>query len=398
MLEFVEPAPSPQLISLVQAFWPIYAKIRYRGLTLQVQPRVLEAFKRVGDQGMIICGNHSAEEDPDVLFGLSAIVKVQLYFLTAREILGKKNSLTCKWLQKIGCFSVERGLADLKSFKTARELLANGQKLSIFPEGEISHQNDFLMELESGPERIAFSALDELHRQGRQGTVFILPVIFRYRYRHKIQPALDAALLKIERTLGISRSSKDSRSERVAKAFDRMLDRVNHENGTKSEGNSLNERIESLQNILINRSESFLKIQLPKNIRSLRRIHILKMRLSKFRSDPKYSQSRSDRREFRQGSRRCERQLVLATSLAGIGAHSFNVELTQEKEAELLRILQFALYARISIKRPDLVSIDAGELIDVGLYKQRYSENHRVAIETLKEFLREQLATAIQPS
>ena len=86
MLDFIEPKPSNLLISITQVIFPIYIKARYGQLDIKVAQDVMQAFQTLKGKSTIICPNHSAAKDSDVLFGISAIVGEQFRFLTAREI------------------------------------------------------------------------------------------------------------------------------------------------------------------------------------------------------------------------------------------------------------------------------------------------------------------------
>ena len=71
-------------------------------------------------------------------------------------------------------------------------------KIVIFPEGEISHQNEFLSDFENGSELIALSALEELKRLKLSRSIFIVPLALQYKYAHDISPDLEAALEQVE--------------------------------------------------------------------------------------------------------------------------------------------------------------------------------------------------------
>src|SRR6185295_10298825 len=110
----------------------------------------------------IICPNHPSHSDPESMFAFSAITGEDFNFLAAREIFDYNNGWNGWVIQHLGVYSVVRGACDRESFKTTKSLLVSGKKkLVIFPEGEISNQNDTLMTLESGVAQMGFWALDE---------------------------------------------------------------------------------------------------------------------------------------------------------------------------------------------------------------------------------------------
>jgi 1-acyl-sn-glycerol-3-phosphate acyltransferase len=162
MLDFIKPAPSPIFILLAKIVCKKYIQMLYGHLDIFVSQRTHQIFDKLTNTGIIICPNHPALPDPEVMFAFSAFIKEHFYFLAARELFGKENSWQSKWFQKLGCYSVERGRLDISAFRATKRLLEQRQKVVIFPEGEISFQNDYLIPIENGPEHIALSILTEM--------------------------------------------------------------------------------------------------------------------------------------------------------------------------------------------------------------------------------------------
>ena len=66
-------------------------------------------------------------------------------------------------------------MPDMRAFKATRHLLLSApNKIVIFPEGEVSHQNDFLLEFENGPEHIGLSAMEEMKSMNANGSIYML--------------------------------------------------------------------------------------------------------------------------------------------------------------------------------------------------------------------------------
>lgn len=397
MLDFIEPAQSNQLVSLTQAFWPLYAKIRYRGLRLVLTASLLDAFRKTKDQAAIICANHSRAEDPDVLFGVSAIVGARLHFLTAREVFGGKKTLRTKWLQKLGCFSVERGLADINAFKAIKTLLLEQAKIVMFPEGEITHQNEHLLELENGPEHMALATLDTLASQDQASTVFIIPLAMKYGHTQDMSKKLSATLSRLERKLGRSVKPGEPLRIRLGKAFDVLLSDLEMHYGLHSDKSChLEERWRLLREGIIEKCANLLGgVKLPATMSQLRRVHILEIRLSRQESEWRKTAFSFLRRDKRKKVTLCKRQLTLVTNLISINEHSFDHQLNQEEACELLSILELALYRRVSLRKPDSVTVSAGEVIDVKEFAILYARNRQEGISALKTRLRNEIASLL---
>ncbi len=79
---------------------------------------------------LIVC-NHLSNMDPPFVGG--AAKPRRLYFMAKAELFRIKP---IGWvLGKVGAFPVERGGADRDAIRTAREILARGEALVMFPEG-----------------------------------------------------------------------------------------------------------------------------------------------------------------------------------------------------------------------------------------------------------------------
>lgn len=398
MLDFIEPALSKHLVSFTQALWPVYAKIRYRGLQLTVAEKAIEAFRKTNGQPAIICANHSRAEDAEVLFGLSAVVGEKFHFLTAREVFGNKGTFRAQWLQKLGCFSVERGLADASAFRMMRSLLLKGAKLVVFPEGEITHQNENLLALENGPEHIALSIMNEFEQHDSGKTVFILPLAMKYAYSKDMNQAVTSSLIKIERKLERNAKPGESVRIRVAKAFDLLLGQLEKQYGVKSDkGCHLGERWQLLREGIIEKCMKLLDLRLPSSMTQLRRMHILEIRLSRrapqgWKGAFAWQPAKSDDMVK---NRLCKNHLNLATNLISLGEHSFDHPLKQEEACELISVLELALFGTSSIRKPNKVTISAGSLIDVNDFVQAYRRNKHEGINMLKAKLSQEIVHSL---
>jgi 1-acyl-sn-glycerol-3-phosphate acyltransferase len=79
----------------------------------------------------IIAANHRSFFDP---FVLGTMARRPLYYVAKRELFEYHPVLS--WLlSALGAFPVERGAGDMETIRTAKELLARGEIVLIFPEG-----------------------------------------------------------------------------------------------------------------------------------------------------------------------------------------------------------------------------------------------------------------------
>ncbi len=389
MLDFIEPASSDLIVKATQTLWPAYAKAIGRHLYLQVSEEVLSTFQSLKGQPLLICANHSAHEDPAVLFILSTLVSQQFRFLAARESFGAKNTWYAKWLQKIGCYSVERGVADSHAFKATRNLLIQGaNKIVVFPEGEVTHQNNYLIEFENGPEHIGLSAQEDLKKSNSEQHVFIIPLALTYKYLIDVRPKLTEAIVGIEAALGYEEKSTNSLKQRIQKAFSAMLIKLEAEhNCSPTPETNFEDRINSLREHLISETESFLQVELPKDLPQVHKIHILKNKFAEkswcHEEKPKYVHF-----HCRQCPTETEqlyyRQLKQATNFLALGNHSFDHDLTQEEAAELLSILEHQVLGKVLLRRPETILIGAASAMNLDEFSTLYENDRKSGIQAVK--------------
>src|SRR5215211_1295043 len=104
---------------------------------LLIHPAVLIYFRvrrlgreHVPDGGVILASNHRSFLDP---FVIGICIRRPIYFVAKRELF--RNPLVGWFLNCMGAFPVRRGQSDEESVKTARQLLADGHAVVVFPEG-----------------------------------------------------------------------------------------------------------------------------------------------------------------------------------------------------------------------------------------------------------------------
>ena len=88
-----------------------------------------EAVKTIKN-GAIVCANHSTNLDP-VLVGIA--MKTPIKFMAKKELFS--NVIRRYVLKLLGAFPVSRGENDIKSMKTAINVVKDGGILGLFPEG-----------------------------------------------------------------------------------------------------------------------------------------------------------------------------------------------------------------------------------------------------------------------
>ncbi len=112
---------------------PVYWAVR-----AVLQPLILVYFRlgrlgreHVPDRGaVILAANHRSFLDP---FAIAFLTRRPVYFVAKQELFAHR--LVGWLLNAVGAFPVRRGESDEETMATARELLARGEAIVIFPEG-----------------------------------------------------------------------------------------------------------------------------------------------------------------------------------------------------------------------------------------------------------------------
>jgi glycerol-3-phosphate dehydrogenase (NAD(P)+) len=92
--------------------------------------------KRIGREHLprsgplLLAANHRSFLDP---FVIGTLVRRPVYYMAKRELFEKR--LQAWILSGLGAFPVDRGAGDADAMRTAREILARGDCVVVFPEG-----------------------------------------------------------------------------------------------------------------------------------------------------------------------------------------------------------------------------------------------------------------------
>jgi 1-acyl-sn-glycerol-3-phosphate acyltransferase len=88
--------------------------------------------ENIPDGAAVVCSNHTSQRDP--VFALHAFgYKQRLYPISKME---NKTKPIIGWvLKKLGVIFIERGKSDIGAIKKSMQVLKDGEKLLIYPEG-----------------------------------------------------------------------------------------------------------------------------------------------------------------------------------------------------------------------------------------------------------------------
>lgn len=114
----------------VKLLWSIWFKLEIRGK------------ENVPKNGpFIFCSNHVSGLDPTIVC-LAVPSRIKLRFIGKAELF--RNPFLRILFEKLGCFPIERGTADMNALDKAVNIVKDGGVLAIFPEGTRSPDGTLL--------------------------------------------------------------------------------------------------------------------------------------------------------------------------------------------------------------------------------------------------------------
>lgn len=396
MLDFRPPLDSPLIIGAARLFRSLILSIRMKNAELRVMGDGIERFKKLKGKRCMVCPNHSHRHDPEVMFILSCLVGEEFNFIAAREVFDWNNGINGWFLQHMGVYSVVRGAVDRESFKTTKRLLVEGKKkLVLFPEGEISRQNDVLLPLESGAAQLSFMAMDELHKSSPGEELYILPLAIKYTYKHDLTPLLTELTEKIEVKLGITKEQESSLYKRVRKCSEVVLSTLEDEYDRKPpEGADLNQRINDLKSHILKTMADVLHVSLPAGASHLDSVRILRNTLDDHIYEDEEELPPYQKKIHEEKSEKIKafyRDLDRVVRFIAIYDGYLTPPMTQERLVNVLELIESEVWGEVGIKGPRLIYINVGEPINLLEYYGDYKKSKKQVIENLRSQMSQQL-------
>jgi 1-acyl-sn-glycerol-3-phosphate acyltransferase len=280
------------MVHLFKALLPFLMKTVLGGLSVEISKADLERLKEYEGRPMLLLPNHPTYLDPYVMFELSKRLGETFQYVCARELFDLDRGLRGKIFQSLGVYSVIRGAADRESFRTSKEILAKGlNRLVIFIEGEVSHENDTLIPFEPGVIQLAFWALEERLRQAKKDPsalstgspdVYLAPVAIKYIMKSPCHQAIEQSIHQLTTAVGLSLPADMPRYQKILEIGQTVLTiQEKRLNLHPSPEDSITERLERFKDRLLTKMELFLDIAVPPQTTILDRIRAIRNAMDK---------------------------------------------------------------------------------------------------------------------
>lgn len=268
-IRFIPPQQNPLLARLIQSIFYLVAFFAYK-IRLIINQEDVGKMRAIADKRVVYLPNHSNLDDGLVVFLLSARLGQLFHYVVALEAF---QGWIGKLMQKMGAYSIRRGVGDRKSILQTLKILQQPQcKLVIFPEGGCSYQNDTVMPFRSGAVELSFKAMEKLVKQEADiPDVYLVPVSLKYHYPGETDIQIDQALNRLEIALSLE-SKPDNFYLRLRAIAAQILVNLEQEYQIVAlELNDWNQRISNLKRSMLDYCEKKLGIipleQLPERER-----------------------------------------------------------------------------------------------------------------------------------
>jgi 1-acyl-sn-glycerol-3-phosphate acyltransferase len=222
--------------------------------------------------GILITPNHSFHYDSYVLIEAAHQLGRPFHILTAWQVFAMSNWLDRWWMQKHGCFSIDRESNDMHAFRQSVSILADSSyPLVIFPEGDIYHTNDRVTPFREGAAAIALAASRRAKRK-----IYCVPCALKCWYVRDPTRDLLRLMDRLEQRL-LWRPRPDlSLGERALRLAGGVLALKEIEYLGDARPGALEERSDSLADTILTRQERFYGLDesgesIPERVKDLRR-------------------------------------------------------------------------------------------------------------------------------
>lgn len=373
-------------------------KVQTGGIQVKPVDGAIERFRKVAKKRGMVCPNHSNRIDPEIIFVFSMMVGEDFNYVAAREVFDWDRGINGWWLQRLGAYSVVRGAADRESFKMTRKVIAEGRKkLCLFPEGEISRQNDTLMGLESGAAQLTFWAVEELQKLSGNNNggviepIYLTPVALKYTYAGDIRPALRKTLTALELRLNIQNTAgEDAFYPRIRTVAERLLITLEAEYGFKPAADAtMNDRIQALRKHILNSVATQLRVNLPPTAKPLECVRILRNTMDDFiyvDEGPMSEYQKKVHDEKASIVKNFYKDLDRVVNFIVIYEGYFREQNTQERYADTIERLETEVIGGDpSAKGPRHVLLDVGESIDMTARYGDYKKDKRGVLNQITD-------------
>lgn len=242
-LEFIPPALNPLVLRAAQQVLPFWLASQTAITQIEAEnvESLVDLYRQLQDRKIrfLMAFRHPSIDDPLCMThllwrlvpqvakqqGIPLLRPIHAHFIYDRGIPLWAGPQMGWFYSRLGCTPIQRGKADWKGLRSARDLFANGHlPLAAAPEGATNGHNEIISPLEPGIAQLGFWCVEDLLKAGRSEQVLIVPIGIQYRYLEAPWESLDKLLSELEAASGlpVGEESSDSQSSTQNSLYRRL--------------------------------------------------------------------------------------------------------------------------------------------------------------------------------
>lgn len=398
---FFEPLDHPAVLAFTD--WVVQPGLQHLWGHIRrfdVSDADLARLRALHGQPALLCPNHPTLMEPVVFWGVLRRAGLRANFVMARatmEQLGRWRPLA----QRMGVFSVRRGVADRPSFAKTRELLTAGKAIVMFPEGETYGLNDTLLGFQEGVAQLGFWGSQDRAKAGLDGAVKLVPIAIKHTYLRDMRPEIDRTLGRLEQELGLAADVSLERYPRLRRVGMALVRTLLAEYGvTMPEEATLNELIDAMYGQILSTVSQRLGVTLEKTAGlqdQLRRMFAL-IHDEIYQTAPDASAYQMRLQAQRApGYQALERDLARLQIFQAVRDRYVASHPSAERYLDTLNRLETEILGRGRYWGPRRAEVRVGEAIDLAEWMAAYQDNRRTAVDQVTAELQNRVQGLLQP-
>ena len=182
-------------------FYNNVRKIISRPFKLYFNPNI-NGLENIPDKPYILAGNHTSLMDIPFLI---VALKDDIHFMAKKELFS--NKIVNYVFSRMGAFTIDRNITDLKALKESLFVLRNNQVLGVFPEGTRNKTDDLILPFKSGVSNISIKTNSLIVPFGING---------KYKFRSGIK-------LNIGKTINIKNIEKEEQTKYIEEQVKKLI-------------------------------------------------------------------------------------------------------------------------------------------------------------------------------
>lgn len=388
--DFRPPEPNTLLIAMGKMLLPFYCRF-VTHLSFQFKQSSNQPLTKLKNKRTIILLNHADRHDPIVVVALAKEINEKVFCLAAREVFDWNHGFLGWLLQKFGVYSVNRGIADVESIRTTKEILRKtDSKLIVFPEAEITGDDNTVHSINNGLVHIILDTQEDLDESKDADSVWVLPTGVHYSLQTSFETSVEPILKKIERHLMVGNQNSSNIDNRIVVATEKLLvELANRFEFALPARLPQDQQVNALAVHICQRVADITATDLSNKETAEAMLYALRNEIIVL-----LSEKNSDREKIEEGSEELEHveRLLIFERILNTDATS------PMRVCRILDFLEIEAVGHISSKGHQKVSIYFGDPIDVKNYLDDYKASKREAIDALTANIHASLQAALNDS